>query len=337
MKLRYGYFISGTIIGIILLLSFLSSLPDGKLRVVFCDVGQGDAIYIRFPDGRDGLIDGGPNTKSVINCLSQHMPFWDRTIDIIANTHPQKDHMEGLVEVLKRYQVNYIVTNGIDPGSETFKTFKTNIQAQKTQWKSVVSGEKIIIGNAIIEVLWPSQTFVNKGNASYASNPSNILGTTSQIQTSVFNPDGILLPRQPAGAQNDKVKSSFDLNTASVVFLLSYGTFDVLLTGDADRSVQDEFMNEISQDNPIEILKVPHHGSKTGLLDTFFDRLHTNVAVISVGKNSYGHPADEILKKLQERNIAIHRTDTEGDIEVVSDGRGWRVISNKQIRRQSGR
>ena len=300
MKLRHGYFISGIITGIILLVSFLSSLPDGKLHVVFCDVGQGDAIYIRFPDGRDGLIDGGPNNKSIINCLSRHMPFWDRTIDIVANTHPQKDHLEGLAEVLKRYTVSYVLTDGINPGSELFETFRTNIQAQKTNWKAVVQGDHMNIGNVKMEIIWPSKELVDKGNTSFASNRSDVLGSTTP-------------------------SSSFDLNLASVVMMLHYGTFDVLLSGDADGSVQDEFMNEIFQDNPIEILKVPHHGSKTGLLNSFLDRLQTNVAVISVGKNSYGHPAPELIKTLTDRHIDVHRTDKEGDIEVVSDGREYKV------------
>ena len=99
-KLRVGYVISGIVTGLILLFSFIATLPDGKLHIVFCDIGQGDAAYVRFPDGRDMLIDGGPNDK-VLNCLGKHMPFWDRRINLVVLTHPQKDHMQGLNPVLE--------------------------------------------------------------------------------------------------------------------------------------------------------------------------------------------------------------------------------------------
>ena len=91
-KLLRGYVISGIITGCILLVSFLFTLPDGKLHIFFCNVGQGDAVYIRFPDGRDMLVDGGPN-DTVLQCLGRHMPFWDREITMVVNSRPQNDHL----------------------------------------------------------------------------------------------------------------------------------------------------------------------------------------------------------------------------------------------------
>ena len=82
-RLRIGYLLTGIATGLVLLFNFLGSLPDGKLRIFFCDVGQGDAAYIRFPDGRDMLVDGGPNNK-VLSCLGNHVPFWDRHINLVV-------------------------------------------------------------------------------------------------------------------------------------------------------------------------------------------------------------------------------------------------------------
>src|SRR3990170_7268003 len=71
---------------------------DGKVHIVFCDVGQGDAIFLRTPKGADILVDGGPN-ESVLACLSGHMPFWDRDLELVILTHPHADHLNGLISV----------------------------------------------------------------------------------------------------------------------------------------------------------------------------------------------------------------------------------------------
>ena len=86
-NLKKGYLLSGIITGCILLFTFFSQLPDGKLHIVFCDVGQGDAAYIKFPDGKDMLIDGGPGgftsptggkASKVLGCLGKYMSLFDR-------------------------------------------------------------------------------------------------------------------------------------------------------------------------------------------------------------------------------------------------------------------
>lgn len=81
---------------------------DRYLTVAFLDVGQGDAIYIETPDGVQVLIDGGPDS-GVLRELASVMPLFDRTLDVIVATHSDKDHIGGLVDVLKRYAVKNIV------------------------------------------------------------------------------------------------------------------------------------------------------------------------------------------------------------------------------------
>jgi len=81
----------------------------------------------------------------------------------------------------------------------------------------------------------------------------------------------------------------------------------------------------------IEVLKVPHHGSKTGMTDGFFQWLGPiKLAVISVGKNMYGHPAEETITRLEKDGASVLRTDQEGNIEVVSDGKNWEVLPEKK-------
>jgi competence protein ComEC len=304
-KLRTGYLLSGLVTGLILLFSFVTTLPDGKLHVVFCNVGQGDAAYVRFPDGRDMLVDGGPNNK-VINCLGKYMPFWDRTIDMIVLSHPQKDHLGGLVDVLNRFTVNYFVHSRVDNTTEGYTNLIALVHQKKVTEKFVTTGDDIDIGKTRLSVVWP---------------------TKSQIAQMSDASAAVL------GVSTDK-----NVNDASVVLHLRYGTFDVLFPGDADQNVDPDIVSQTSDiPDGLEVLKVPHHGSKTGMTDGFLNWLYSqssmlalrskatkgSLSIISVGKNSYGHPAPETISQLTSRGIKILRTDINGDIEVNSDGKTW--------------
>jgi competence protein ComEC len=81
------------------------NMPDNRMHVSFLDVGQGDAILIQTPNHQDILVDGGPSAQAISAELSAHMPFWDRTIELVVLTHPHDDHLTGLLEVLQRYKV----------------------------------------------------------------------------------------------------------------------------------------------------------------------------------------------------------------------------------------
>jgi len=114
------------VLGLIAILSWVAvfaNAESGQLKVYFFDVGQGDAIFIELPDGRQILIDGGPNDK-VVEKLNQVMPFWDRSIDIVIATHADADHITGLVPVLGHYDVGAIIWNGAEAG----KLANTNAQ-----------------------------------------------------------------------------------------------------------------------------------------------------------------------------------------------------------------
>lgn len=280
MKISLKHLFWGALIGFVLLLASLFSLPDGKLHLVFCDVGQGDAIYVRTPNGEDILIDGGPNEK-VLSCLGEHMPFYDRKIELVFLSHPQADHLNGLNSVLERYSVDYFISSGIEGQGEEYKRLRSLIKSNKIPMKKETVGEKILLDNLTFATLWPST--------------------------------------QVLGAQT----SQTDLNDLSLVLELTYNQFNALLTGDAGQDVQQEMRNKGLSLSNVEILKVPHHGSKTSLLLSFLEQIKPQLAVISVGKNSYGHPTKETLGILRDKDIRILRTDEDGEIEIVSDGEKW--------------
>lgn len=276
MKISLRHLAGGVLIGLVLIFATLFSLPDGKLHLVFCDVGQGDAIYVRTARGDDILIDGGPNEK-VLTCLGKHVPFYDRSIELMILSHPQADHLNGLISVLERYNVNYFVSSGVSNETEGYKRLKELIKSKNIQKKNESLGGKILFDGLTLVTLWPDE---------------KVLGAAT---------------------------GKSEVNDLSLVLKLSYGSFDVLLTGDAGQDIQDGIVDI----GPVEVLKVPHHGSKTGLLTSFLERISPRLAVISVGKNSYGHPAEETLGILKDMGIRVLRTDQNGEIEIVSDGEKW--------------
>ena len=83
------------------------------LKVKFLSVGQGDSEFIQTPDMQNILIDGGPDS-TVLSKLGQLLPFWDKTIDLVILTHPESDHMQGILDVLQRYNVKYFLWTGVD-------------------------------------------------------------------------------------------------------------------------------------------------------------------------------------------------------------------------------
>jgi competence protein ComEC len=119
--------------GAITLLVWLAvlSLPDGRLHVAFLDVGQGDAVLITMPDGRQMLIDGGPSATDLNWRLGQEMPFWDRSLDMVVNTHPDSDHLGGLVSLLDRYEVGKVLVTDIAGHSELYQQWETELAEEQ--------------------------------------------------------------------------------------------------------------------------------------------------------------------------------------------------------------
>lgn len=261
---------------LIVIFAFLSR-ADGKLHLVFCDVGQGDAILLIAPNGAQVLIDGGPDNR-VLSCLGSKMPFWDRTIEMVVLTHPQADHLVGLIEVLKRYQVEKIVANNVVNQTSEYVAWQQRVKAEVVKEIRVKKGEVISFTNGLsAEIEWPID-----GNY----------------------PLGV-----PA-----------DLNETSIIMRLNYRRFCALLTGDATASVL-ETLTALGDIKPCYLFKVPHHGSKNSLVESYWQQIKPQIAIISAGsQNRYGHPHSEILAELGKLESRVLRTDQRGTIEVITDG-----------------
>ncbi len=128
-----------------------------------------------------------------------------------------------------------------------------------------------------------------------------------------------------------EVKAEDEDNQNSVVLRLEHGSFSVIFTGDID-TVTEENLIKSSQTLASTVLKVSHHGSKSSTSDEWLTAVTPIVALIGVGKNSYGHPHPEVLERLQDKDVMIYRTDKIGAIELVSDGKSWwRLEGDKGI------
>ncbi len=149
----------------LVMLGYLTILTDlnefGSLRVNFLDVGQGDSILIQTPNKKQILIDGGPD-KSLVFKLDKYIPIFKRKIDYIILTHPDKDHLMGLVEVLKRYKVNKVFINGDKNKIPAFKRLKEIGKKKGVEFKIVNEFYNLKLGkNLNLKFLWPIQAFNN--------------------------------------------------------------------------------------------------------------------------------------------------------------------------------
>lgn len=237
---------------------------NNKLSITACDVGQGDAILIQRLNTQI-LIDAGPNNK-VLNCLGRHMPFWDRQIELVINTHPEIDHYGGLVEVFKNYKVNTFGNNGQTAGSQEYQVLEKLVGSRGVERLILHEGINLRVGLIYLDVLHPSDE-----------------------------------------------RLSNNTNDNGVVILLKQDQFKALFTADVEQEISDK-LSLISLVKDLDYLKVNHHGSKNGLSQKLLDVTDPGVAIISVGKNSYGHPHQEILEMLKNANAKILRTDQLGDV-----------------------
>lgn len=143
--------------------SFFQFSNESKvLEVDFFDVGQGDAILIKTPEHQRILIDGGP-TNAVVEKLGENMPFYDREIDLMILTHPHADHLVGLIEVLKRYEVKKILTTGAINSTPDYLAWLEEIKNQNIPMEIVSAGQILDFGeNLKMEIFYPVENFVGK-------------------------------------------------------------------------------------------------------------------------------------------------------------------------------
>ena len=257
---------------------------NNNLTVVFFDVGQGDSIFIETPQGHQILIDGGPSGKRLLEKLNREMAFWDKSIDLIILTHPDYDHLNGFNYVLDRYNVENIMWTGIKKDTNTYMKWLDKIDREDANVVITKKGHSIKAGDVNMYVLYP------------------------------FNNDF-----------GDKVFKN--TNESSIVTMMVFKDTKFLFTGDINKKIEDELLpiSSFPVSLGTDVIKIAHHGSKYSSSKGFIDIIEPKIAVISCGENnSYGHPAERVLKLLEDFDITILRTDIHGDVRIVSNGSNFK-------------
>ncbi len=253
----------------------------GILTVSFLNVGQGDAIFIDAPSGRQALIDGGPPTGAVLRALSGVMPWWDRAIDVVIPTHPDADHIGGLVDVLARYRVGTIVESSVQGDTKTFTAFNHSVDEEGAQVVTALRGEVIDLGGSP--------------------------GSSQHAYLEVLSPDRLV--------------PGVETNEGCVVTRLVYGDTAFMLSCDAPQSIENYLVALGTTTLKADVLKAGHHGSKTSSSPLFVGSVDPAYAVYSRGcDNSYGFPHQATIDTFERFGIPTLDTCTLGTITFASDG-----------------
>jgi len=291
-----------TFLGLIVFHPFSAARPDGKLRVDFLDVGQGDAALVTMPDGTTLLVDGGgrPNiNRNSANPGDVEEPFerdgrsigesvvseflWSRgldRVDYILATHADADHIDGLNDVARNFRVRAAIVARTPADDLEYARFAATMREAAVPVHQIGVGDELRFGEVMARVLWPS--------------PAKSQGAPSR-------------------------------NNDSVMLLLRYGEKSLLLTGDIERLGEAAVLNE-GINLHSDIVKVAHHGSKTSSTAAFVSATHPSLAIVSVGRHSvFGHPNKEVVERWRAAGAEVITTGEKGTITVTSDGRALKV------------
>jgi beta-lactamase superfamily II metal-dependent hydrolase len=286
----------------------------GELTIRILDVGpiNGDSILITSPSGKTVLIDAGDTTKgkAVVDALKRNNI---QQLDYFIATHPHPDHIGGAAEVFKAVKVLNVIDNGQQPpglaapppkaptgkkpappaNTKTTKTtsltkffddYKAAVSSSGAHYENAKPGTKYDLGGgAILMILAPSEPFFTKDKMTTGGN---------------------------------------EANANSIVARLDYGSFSMMLAGDAEEQTEHRLLTK-ELELRSRVLKIGHHGSKYASSQDFLSRVQPEVAIVSCGAwNRYGHPSQAVLDRLKaaNANVKLYRTDLQGEITITTRG-----------------
>jgi competence protein ComEC len=257
-------------------------------------VGQGESLLIRLPDGAAMLVDGGGYLHDTGRDFGERTlapalyALGVRRIDRMVLTHSHPDHLGGLPFVAGTLPVGEFWEGAPGGSGEGYDRLRAILEKRGIPVRRLSAGEQISLGGGVsLAVLWPP----------------------------------------PTVRQSRPLADEMGMNDESLVFRLNYGSFSMLFTADAGFAAEERILAD-SAAPASTVLKIGHHGSRFSTSDAFLARVSPGIALISAGSgNSFGLPSPVTLSMLEARGIRTYRTDQDGTIELVSDGRTWSVTT----------
>ncbi len=225
-RLSTKLLIAGLTVVAILIWIAVAGLPDGKLHVVFFDVGEGDAIFIETPRGQQILVDGGPSPTTLSSALGRRMPFWDRSLDLVILTHADEDHIAGLIPVLERYRVGQVLDSGYQHSHPMYDRWLELIEERQIPAQLARAGMRIETGDGVgLVVLHPGPELMKYTDAD--ANNNSVVTRLAMGQVSFLLPgdveevaeDVLVASGQPLASTVLKIPHHGGNTSSSVAFL----------------------------------------------------------------------------------------------------------------------
>lgn len=286
---------------------------DENLNVHFINVGQGDAIYIEFPDGKDMLIDGGRQfgTSTVTDVLDYlKLVDDDQNLTYLMVTHPDYDHFSMLTKVIEYYDVDnfYLPYADVD------------------DWKGSTDPDKDKFADAPAKI--DTSSYCSFLKAAVEEPDANIF-----LNLDIFEIEGlcddISFVFYALSEEEYAELPKAERNDMSPVGILEYKGYQIVFTGDAAEDATQNYLDD-SPTVDCDLLKVAHHGSSTEGSNSaeFLNDVSCEYAVISCGKdNSYNHPHTELMDRLNAMDTTVYLTYETGSIVVSIDASGTAAFS----------
>jgi len=288
----------------------------GELTIRVLDVGpiNGDSILITSPAGKTVLIDAGDTSKgkAVVEALKRNNI---QQLDYFIASHPHPDHIGGATEVFKAVTVLNVIDNGQLPSVAPQAT-PTPKQKQPGPKPPPPLNRRSPKSTSLTQFYDDYKAAVSSSGAHYETAKQ---GTKYDLGGGALLT--ILAPSEPFFTKDKMSTGGNETNANSIVARLDYGSFSMLLTGDAEEQTEHRLLTK-ELDLQAKVIKISHHGSKYASSKDFLDRVKPEVAIVSCGAwNRYGHPSQSVLDRLKTANVKLYRTDLQGEITITTRGK----------------